>query len=340
MPKQNSTALDIRHIKLGIKSAVFTHKIAVVLPCYRVRQQILDVIQRIDSDVSAIYVVDDCCPEQSGAYVQRMTTDPRVRVVINPVNMGVGGAVIAGYRAALQDGMDIVVKIDGDGQMAPELMKLFVRPIVEGLADYTKGNRFFNVENVRTMPGVRLFGNAVLSFMSKLSTGYWNLFDPTNGYTAIHAKILSALPLNQISCRYFFETDMLFRLNTLGATVTDIPMDSVYGKEISSLEIGRILGPFLLGHLRNTGKRIFYNYFLRDFSIASVELLAGTALLAFGGIFGINAWLDSIHSGQLASSGTVMLATLPVILGIQLLLSFLSFDIRQIPQTALHLHIQ
>lgn len=189
--------------------------IAVVIPCYKVTAHILDVVARIGAEVSKIYVIDDKCPDHSGQFVLRECRDPRVVVVFNEVNLGVGGAVMAGYRRAIADGADVIVKIDGDGQMEPAMLMRFATPIIKGQADYTKGNRFYDLSRILQMPRIRLFGNAALSFMAKLSTGYWGLFDPTNGYTAISARIAAHLPLEKISKRYFFETDILFRLNTL-----------------------------------------------------------------------------------------------------------------------------
>jgi len=216
-------------------SGSFLVKIAVVIPSYKVTKHILDVIAAIGEEVHRIYIVDDCCPDRSGEFVEQHCSDSRVVVLRNETNQGVGGAMMAGYKAAIEDGMDIIVKIDGDGQMDPALLQAFVSPIVSGEADYAKGNRFFDLESVRTMPKRRLFGNAALSFMTKLSSGYWNLFDPTNGYTAIHASVAKYLPFEKISNRYFFETDMLFRLNTLGAVVVDVPMVAKYADEVSNL---------------------------------------------------------------------------------------------------------
>ena len=306
-------------------------RIAVVIPCYRVRPHIVDVIARIGPHVSRVYVVDDACPDKSGDLVESIVRDPRVHVLRHETNQGVGGAVITGYREALSDGADIVVKIDGDGQMDPVLPR-FVKPIAEGYADYTKGNRFFDIDSVRVMPAVRLLGNAGLSFMSKLSTGYWDIFDPTNGYTAIHRGVLAALPLGKISSRYFFESDMLFRLGTLRAKVLDIPMAAVYGDEKSSLSVRHAALEFGVKHLRNFSKRIVYNYFLRNFSFASIELVLGSMLLMFGIVFGLVKWQESAVSGVTASAGTVMIAGVSIILGLQLLLAFLSFDMNSTPK--------
>lgn len=306
-------------------------RIAVVIPCYRVSRHILDVIARVGPEVWRIYVVDDKCPENTGDLVEQTAPDARVRVIRNGVNRGVGGAVMAGYEAALREGADVMVKIDGDGQMDPALLPRFVAPILSGQADYTKGNRFFDLSSLRRMPPLRLFGNAVLSLMSKFSTGYWTLFDPTNGYTAIDARVASWLRFEALSERYFFETDMLFRLNTLRAVVMDIPMDAVYGEEQSSLRVSRILGDFLWRHLRNASKRIFYNYFLRDMSAASLELVVGLAFVGFGGTFGAQRWMESAQTGIATPLGTIMLAALPVLLGTQLLLGFVSYDVANVP---------
>jgi glycosyltransferase involved in cell wall biosynthesis len=290
------------------------------------------VLSAIGPEIAQIYVVDDRCPEDSGDFVAANCQDPRVRVLRNGENQGVGGAVIAGYRQALQDGMDIVVKIDGDDQMDPRLVGDFIEPILAGDADYTKGNRFYDLEEVRAMPRIRLLGNAVLSLLTKLSSGYWNLFDPTNGYTAIHADVARQLPLDKISRRYFFETDMLFRLNTIGAVVVDIPMTAKYGDEISNLRISRIIGEFLFKHLRNFSKRIMYNYYLRDLSLASIELPIGLLMMLFGICFGGYHWLESTRAGIQTPAGTVMLAAMPMLMGLQLVLAFIGYDIASVPR--------
>jgi glycosyltransferase involved in cell wall biosynthesis len=292
------------------------------------------VISNIGSEVNIIYVIDDKCPEESGNYVLAQCTDPRVVVRFNNVNLGVGGAVLTGYRAALEDGADIIIKIDGDGQMDPSLIPFFIKPIIDGQADYSKGNRFFNLNQVKSMPGIRLLGNAALSFLNKLSSGYWDIFDPTNGYTAIHADVLRQLPLEKISNRYFFESDMLFRLNLQKAVVVDIAMDAKYGDEISNLKISKVAGEFLFKHIRNLSKRVFYNYYLRDMSLASIELPLGLILFIFGTVFGLTQWANSAAINMPTPAGTVMLAALPTLMGLQLILAFLAFDINSVPRVS------
>lgn len=313
-----------------------TPKVAVVIPCFKVRDHILSVIEGIGPECTAIYVVDDCCPVQSGTLVEEKCRDSRVSVIRHAVNKGVGGAVMTGYRQAVIDGADIIVKVDGDGQMDPALLPLFVEPIAKGRADYTKGNRFFDLEKIERMPKVRILGNAVLSFLAKISTGYWSTFDPTNGYTAIHARVVDRLPLHKISERYFFETDLLFRLGTFRAVVEDVPMDAVYADEKSNLSIAKVLPEFAFKHARNFIKRIVYNYYLRDVSLASIELPIGVLLMISGVIFGLHHWVDSVTEGQQASAGTVMIAALQIIVGMQLLLSFIGFDVSGVPREALH----
>ena len=269
-------------------------RIAVAIPCYKVTRHVLEVIQAIGPEVEAIYAVDDACPDGSGRFIEEHNRDPRVRVLYNPENRGVGGAIVTAYQAAMADGMDIVVKIDGDGQMDPALLPSFVRPLLQGRADYTKGNRFFRPESVQGMPPVRLFGNAMLSFLTKLSCGYWNVMDPTNGYTAVRTSVLAELPLDKLEQRYFFETDMLFRLNTVRAVVKDIPMDSIYANEESNLKVGRVLPEFLKKHISRLWRRYVYNYLVRDFNVGTLYSLSGVLLLLAGTAFG--TWHELVRN--------------------------------------------
>ena len=311
-------------------------KIAAVVPCFRETAHILDVLATIGPEVARIVVVDDACPDGTGRLVREKCRDTRVEVIAHDVNQGVGGATMSGYRRALEWGADIIVKIDGDGQMDPALIPTLIRPLLTSEADYAKGNRFHDLDGLSAMPGLRLAGNLLLSFANKVSSGYWDLFDPTNGFTAIHAKIARALPLDKISRSFFFESDILFRLYLLRAVVIDIPMRARYGTERSSLRIPNVIGEFALKHLRNAAKRVFYTYFLRDFTAASLELVLGALLLLFGTTHGLAHWSISIATGTPATAGTVVLAAVPVLLGSVLLLAFLHFDIGNVPRRPLH----
>ncbi|MEM7408158.1 MAG: glycosyltransferase family 2 protein [Pseudomonadota bacterium] len=311
-------------------------RVAVVIPCFREREHILSVLDGMPRFVDYIICVDDGCPDGTGKHVEMHCEDPRVEVIYRDRNEGVGAAMVTGYRRALETDARIVVKVDGDGQMDPALMERFIAPIAAGRADYTKGNRFYRIEDVRAMPATRLVGNAAFSFMSKLSTGYWHLFDPLNGYTAIHRAVLQLLPLERLARGYFFESDMLFRLNTLRAVVIDVPMPAQYGAETSHIRTALELPRFLLGHAANLLKRIGYNYFLRDFHVASLEWILGPCLMAFGFVFGIYQWYDHYLRSEVATAGTVMLAALPLIVGVQLTLSTLQFDMSNRPSVPLH----
>ena len=306
-------------------------RVAVIIPCYKVTAHIADVIKRIGPEVSGIYCVDDACPDCSGKLIEEKVADARVKVLRHEQNQGVGGAVLTGYRQALADGHDVLVKIDGDGQMDPMLAPKLVYPIESGMADYAKGNRFFYIENVRGMPVKRLIGNGVLSFLAKLSSGYWNIFDPTNGYTAMHRSVGELIVNRKIDKRYFFETDMLLNLYLLRAVVQDVPMAAIYGNEKSNLRVRWVLIPFLFKNLRNTCRRFFIHYLIRDFSLATLETIIGVILLTFGIAAGSTFWLRSYFEGQAATAGQVMIAALPILSGMQLLLSALNFDMRNVP---------
>jgi len=303
--------------------------IGVVIPAYRVKAQVLEVINSIGPEVQKIIVVDDACPEKSGEYVKQNTKDSRVEVIFHDVNMGVGGAVKTGYRRALELKLDIIVKIDGDGQMDNSKIEEIVTPLKSGLADYAKGNRFFDVEAVRSMPKVRILGNLGLSFMTKLSSGYWQIFDPNNGFTAISKSKLQLIPLEKVDNRYFFESDMLFRLYLEGADVKDISMPAIYGSEKSNLSIRRVLIEFPVKHTRNLVKRILYTYYLRDFNLASIELPIGTTLLTLGLGVGSFSWINGIRNQVETQPGTLILFSTCTLVGIQLLLSFFDFDINR-----------
>lgn len=305
--------------------------IAVVIPCFKVKEKILQVLQGIGKEVSRIYVVDDHCPDGSGKFAESHFKDNRMTVIYHKKNKGVGGAVITGYRAALKDECDIIVKIDGDGQMDPTLISNFIKPIERGIADYTKGNRFFDAEKAKSMPALRLFGNLLLSFVTKTSSGNWHIFDPTNGYTAIHTSTLRLIPLEKVSNSYFFESDMLFRLNIAEAVIVDIPMHSKYGDETSNLKVGKVIPEFILRNIKNLNKRILYCYFLREVNIASFELVAGICLFLFGLVFGLYHWISNAAQGESTPIGTVMIASLSVLVGFQLLLAFINFDISKRP---------
>ena len=310
-------------------------RISVIIPAYRVSNHILKLITQIGVEVSSIYVVDDKCPQQSGLIVEQNSNDERIKVLKHHINRGVGGAVMTGMRAAIAEGTDVIVKLDGDGQMDPTLIPELVAPIQDRKADYVKGNRFHALSGLGSMPPLRIFGNAALSFLAKASTGYWQVFDPTNGFIAIDANVASLVLSKEISKRYFFETDLLARLYLIGAVVEELSHPARYGNETSSLKPFSILFPFLVRHARNISRRLFYTYFLRNFYPASFELVIGCLLLITGLIFSSWNWIASIYTGVARTSGTVVIGSTMLIIGSQCLLAFLSFDVNNYPKKPL-----
>lgn len=307
-------------------------KIAVVIPAYKVLHQIRDVIQAIPAIVNHIIVVDDACPQSSGKEAEKIE-DKRIIVIYHDENRGVGKAMSTGYKRAMDIGADIIVKLDGDGQMDPLYIGALIAPILNDTADYSKGNRFYDVVHLfQTMPKVRFFGNSVLSFMVKLASGYWNMMDPTNGFTAVHRNVLEKINLDRISDDYFFEIDMLIRLNIANAVLTDVYIPPKYGEEISSLKLPVVILKFPYRLIRGLIKRIFLKYYIYDFNMLSIYLLFGIPMFLFGVFFGIYEWLQSIVTGTIRSAGTIMLTALPIIIGFQMLLQAIQMDIDSVPK--------
>jgi glycosyltransferase involved in cell wall biosynthesis len=306
--------------------------IAAVIPCYRVEREIASVLQTIPPYIKHIIVVDDASPDSTADLVTASAKeDGRLLLIRHPSNLGVGGAMVTGYRKALELGAQISVKIDGDGQMDMNHLPRLLEPLIAGKADYTKGNRFRDFRSLQKMPLLRRIGNMGLGFLSKAATGYWHMFDPTNGFNAIRAEALAQLPLHQIDRTYYFETSMLANLYLIGAVVKDVPMPARYQGEVSSLSIRRILFEFPLKLMTTFVRRLVLKNFIYDFSMGSIYLLSGLPLLIFGLTFGIYKWIQYASRGVPAPTGTVMLPTLSVLLGIQLLLSAIEIDLRSVP---------
>ncbi len=308
--------------------------IAVVIPAYRAARTIENVIAGVPSFVRHIVVINDGSPDETGDVVRRAGIS-RVELVEHDRNQGVGGAVMTGYRRAVELGAEIIAKMDADGQMDPDYLLQLVTPIVVGEADYTKGNRFLHERELRAMPGRRRFGNAGLSFMTKLASGYWSVFDPTNGYTAIHASLVPLLATASVAKRFFFESSMLLNLSLLRAVVRDVYIPARYGAG-SHLSESRAVVQFPFQLLRGFLRRVRLQYFVRDFTAASLYIVFGLALTLFGAIWGLWHFLVSAQSGVVATTGTVMIAVLPLIVGVQLLLQAVTLDIQSAPTTPLH----
>lgn len=312
------------------------YHIAAVIPCFRVEREIQSVLQKVPAYIKHIIVVDDASPDSTADLVTASAKqDERVLLIRHPSNRGVGGAMLTGYRKALELGAQLVVKIDGDGQMDMERLPELLKPLLAGRADYSKGNRFRDFKSLQKMPLIRRVGNMGLGFLSKAATGYWNMFDPTNGFIAIRSEVLAQLPLDRVDQTYYFETSMLANLYLIGAVVKDVPMPARYQGEISNLLIQRVLFEFPPKLIATFIRRQVLKNFIYDFSMASIYLLTGLPLLIFGLTFGIYKWIHYASLGIPAPTGTVMLPTLSVLLGIQFLLSAIEIDLRSVPKEPL-----
>jgi dolichol-phosphate mannosyltransferase len=310
--------------------------IAIIIPAYQVERNIEAVLAGVPTYIKHIIVVDDASPDSTADLVMaRAKTDSRLTLIRHPQNRGVGSAMISGFHKAIELGAQIAIKLDGDGQMDTAQIPSLIEPLILGRADYTKGNRFRDFTSLQKMPIVRRIGNLGLSFLTKAATGYWNIFDPTNGFFAIRTEVLAQLPLEKIDRRYFFETSMLANLYLINAFVMDIPIPARYGSETSHLSIYRSLIEFPLKLFRTFIRRILLRYYIYDFSIASLYIVTGIPLLSFGFIFGVIKWIEYASRNIPAPTGTVMLPTLSVILGIQILLSAIEIDMKSTPRQPL-----
>lgn len=312
------------------KLATDGQKVAVIIPCYRVAKQVAQVIRSIPKVVELIVCVDDASPDETSQVITDVV-DPRVVLVRHERNQGVGGAMKTGYLKAMELGADVLVKMDGDGQMAGEDLSGLVMPLLDGSADYAKGNRFVDLTALRKMPKVRLFGNAALSFASKAASGYWNMLDVTNGFTAVRSEVLRRLDFGKLADRYFFETSLLIELNIARARVTDVAMPARYGDEHSSMKLSRVLLSFPVLLVSGLLRRFYWRYLIQDFGPVSVCALAAVPLLGFGAVFGGVHWLESVRTGVPATAGTVFVAALPIILGFQLALAAVVLDVVSSP---------
>ena len=304
--------------------------IAVVIPAYRVASLITDVIARIPPEVGHIIVVDDASPDNLQEVLQEIP-DPRLIVLCHKANRGVGGAVKTAFTKALELDADIIVKIDGDGQMDPQLIPQFVLPIIADHADLTKGNRFAHLSFIRQMPLIRRLGNLALSFLAKMASGYWHVFDPCNGYIAIRASVLRGMAFDRLEDRYFFEISLLCEAYFAQAVLQDIPMAPVYSHEPSSLNPLGMITDFAPKLIRRSMYRVFMSYFMRDFNVVSLFFMTGLPALSFGVVWSVYYWIQSVRLQTFASTGTVMIGVLAIVLGFQLILQALALDVANEP---------
>lgn len=305
------------------------HVIAVVVPAHNEERLITKVIDTMPDFVDHIFVIDDASSDAT-AERARGSGSERTEVIRLEENQGVGGAILTGHQRAIDVGADISVVMAGDGQMDPAFLGALLDPIVSHGYGFAKANRFFSSDSFRGMPLLRVLGNIMLSFLTKLASGYWHLFDPQNGYTATTTDALRRLNFDRIAKRYEFENDMLINLNILDVRATDVPIPAVYGEEISGIKLRRVVPAISFLLVRGFTRRIVSKYIVRGFSPIALLLLTGLSLLFWSVGFGI--WVIAHTLGTpTASTGTVLLAVAPFLVGIQFLVQALTLDIQASP---------
>jgi glycosyltransferase involved in cell wall biosynthesis len=306
-------------------------KIGVVVPAYCEQDHIAGVISTMPELVDLIVVVDDASPDQTGQ-IARDTADQRTEVIVHETNQGVGGAIITGHRRMIEAGLDVSVVMAGDGQMDPAHLPQLLDPIVNDGYGFTKANRFFSSTSFEGMPRHRVFGNMVLTILTKAASGYWNLVDPQNGYTACTVEVLRRLPLSKIHRRYDFENDILIWLNIADVRARDVNIPALYGSETSTMNLTRVAPRIAWTLLGGGWRRMWRKYILWSFSPIALLLLAGLILTVFGFAVGLWATIWSLTNGTSASTGTWLLGVAPAIVGIQFLVQGLVLDIQATPK--------
>lgn len=319
--------------EISLETWLKKFNIIVVIPSYNVANQIETVLKTMPSFVTNVVVVNDASKDNTSQKVKSLLEhDPRIIFVEHEKNKGVGGAMVTGFEKALTLEPDVVVKMDGDGQMNPNFLPELLVPLILGTADYTKGNRFRNFQALRKMPPLRRIGNIGLSFMVKAATGYWKCFDPTNGFLATRGDVLRLVPLDKIHLSYFFEISLLSQMYLLGAVVKDIAMPAIYGDEKSNLSIKKVLLEFPGKLFFCFCRRVILKKFIYDFSIESVYLIISIPMILIGGFYGAYNWYINSTTNVTTPTGTVVLPSLLIILGFQIVLAAVGIDLQSFPQ--------
>lgn len=255
--------------------------VGVVIPAYNEEKFVADVIETVPEFVDHIYPVDDCSTDETWTEINRVTARVNTeeveirtnggnnvdRIVPQRLNhnSGVGAAIKAGYKRAVADGMDVVAVMNGDGQMDPDILDRILDPVVEGQAGYVKGNRLLSAEHWAGMSGWRLFGNFLLTYLTRIASGYWQVTDPQNGYTAISADILDHMNLSSLHDDYGFLNDLLIQLNANDVPIADVEMRAVYGDEQSSIRYQSFIPKLLWLLLQRFLWRLGTKYLVREF---------------------------------------------------------------------------
>jgi glycosyltransferase involved in cell wall biosynthesis len=300
-------------------------RVAVVVPAHDEEALIGATLATIPELVDRVYVVDDHSQDATAARAQEVG-DPRVEVISHAQNEGVGAAIITGYRRALAEGIDVVAVMAADGQMDPADLEAIAGPVARGEVDYAKANRLFTGQAWQLMPRHRYLGNAVLSMLTKIASGYWHVADSQSGYTAISREMLERLDLDRIYRRYGFPNDMLVHLNVWNARVRDLPSRPIYGQgERSGIKLSRVVPSIAWLLLKGFFWRLREKYVIRDFHPLVFFYVFGILLTLAGLVLGVIETVLRLMGNELTTP-TMILVALLLISGSQFTLFAMWFD--------------
>jgi glycosyltransferase involved in cell wall biosynthesis len=302
-------------------------RIGVVVPAYNEERLIGETLRGIPDYVTRIYVIDDCSKDGTPEAIKKVN-DRRVRVVRHEVNKGVGAAIITGYKLALEDDMDVVAVMAGDNQMDPAELPRLILPIIEGKADYTKGNRLISREFRTGMSRWRTVGNSVLTMITKIGSGYWSIMDPQNGYTAISYQALNAINLDSVYTYYGYCNDLLIKLNAFGMRTMDVIMPARYGTERSHIKYSKYIMKVSPMIFRGFLWRLKTKYIVLNFHPLVFFYLASMLMVPFGALFSLYILIQKILHHQV-SDNYPLLAAFITLMGVQLLLFAMLFDMQE-----------
>lgn len=325
--------LDVKGVEVSIfvsaeNAVLHEHKIGVVIPAYNEEKLIRATVEGIPPYVSRIFVINDASID-STAQVLESIKDPRLHVITHEINQGVGAAILHGYKRALKENMDLIVVMGGDNQMNPDQLPKLLMPIIQGKADYTKGNRLLSKEFRGGMSKWRLFGNSILTMINKISSGYWHIMDPQNGYTAISRKALSGIDIDTLFTYYGYCNDMLVKLNTFGFRTLDITMPARYGQEKSSIKYSKFMFHVSVMLFRKFLWRLKMKYMILSFHPLVFFYTLGMILVPIGLLFGAYIFAAKLFIGWPVSPNSPLLDALLLITGIQFTLFAMLFDMQE-----------
>ena len=301
-------------------------KIGVVVPAYNESKLIAKTIAGMPEYVDQIIVVNDCSKDNTGEIVAGISkTDQRVVLINHEINRGVGGAISTGYIYCRDNDLDIAVVMAGDNQMDPNDLPDLLAPVLQDKADYSKGNRLITGEAWKKIPKVRYFGNSMLSFLTKIASGYWHVADSQTGYTALNKRALKMLPLEDIYPRYGMPNDFLVTLNIYNMRVVDVPVRPVYADETSGINIKKVIFSLSFLLMKLFFKRMIQKYIIRDFHPLVLFYFFGSFLILLD-IPLLIRFFYRWATTNAAPEVTLIMILLCSISGLQLMLFAMLFD--------------